>query len=174
MSDIAPERYDVAILGMGNLLRRDEGLGVRAMQALLDRFIIPPEVLVVDGGTLGLDLIGYMEAAPRLLVLDAALTGAEPGSMLRVANAEVPAFLGMHSSPHEVALPDLLAVLQLRGTAPQEVVVLGMQPATIELGWDLSPIVAEHLPELVAATAAELARWGFPLRERELEKARDA
>jgi hydrogenase maturation protease len=174
MHNTAPEQYDVVVLGMGNLLRSDEGVGVRAVQALTDRYTIPPTVLVVDGGTLGLDLIGYMESASRLLVLDAALTGAESGSMLRVADADVPAFLGMHSSPHEVALPDLLAVLQLRGTSPKEIIVLGMQPATIELGWDLSPIVAEHLPELVAAAVKELARWGFPLQERTAEEARDA
>jgi len=153
-------RHAVVVLGLGNLLRRDEGLGIRALERLRERYILPDTIQLVDGGTLGLDLLCYLEAAERLLVLDAALTQGPPGTLLRVVDGDVPAFFGMRTSPHEIALPDLLAVAHLRGTSPDEVVVLGMQPEALELGWELSPIVAAGLDALADAAADELRRWG--------------
>ncbi len=156
----------VVVLGLGNLLRRDEGLGIRALERLRERYLLPDTVEMVDGGTLGLDLLCYLEEARRLLVLDAALTDGPPGTLLRVADGDVPAFFGMRTSPHEIALPDLLAVTRLRGTTPDEVVVLGMQPQALELGWELSPEVAAGLDALADAAAAELLRWGLAVERR--------
>jgi hydrogenase maturation protease len=161
----------VVVLGLGNLLRRDEGLGIRALERLRERYILPETVQLVDGGTLGLDLLCYLEDADHLLVLDAALTEGPPGTLLRVADGAVPAFFGIRTSPHEVALADLLAVARLRGTEPGEVVVLGMQPLALELGWDLSEPVALHLDALVRAAVSELQRWGIPVVEREPARA---
>ncbi len=151
---------EIVVLGLGNLLRRDEGLGIRALWRLRDEYPLAPEVQLVDGGTLGLELLSYLEGADRLLVLDAALTGGPPGTLLRLRDDEVPAFFGMRSSPHEVGLPDLLAVTRLRGTAPVEIVLLGMQPDTVELGWELSETVKARLDTLVAAAVEELRGWG--------------
>lgn len=159
-------RSSVVVLGLGNLLRRDEGLGIRALERLQEHYLLPNGVQVVDGGTLGLDLLCYLEEAQRLLVLDAALTDGPPGTLLRVADDEVPAFFGMRTSPHEIALPDLLAVTRLRGTAPREVVVLGMQPEALALGWELSPAVAARLDALADAAADELRRWGLNIERR--------
>jgi hydrogenase maturation protease len=108
-------------------------------------------------------LLAYLEDARRLLVLDAALTEGSPGTLIRLAGADVPAFLGMRSSPHEIGLADLLAVLRLRGLEPEEVVVLGMQPEAIELGWELSPVVSARLDLLVDMAVSELERWGVTL-----------
>lgn len=150
----------IVVLALGNLLRRDEGLGIRALQRLQETCALPERVLLVDGGTFGLELLSYLEDADRLLVLDAALTDGPAGTLLRAAGDEVPAFLGMRTSPHEIGLADLLAVAHLRGVAPGEVVVLGMQPDTVELGWELSPAVSAQLDALVEAAVAQLRRWG--------------
>lgn len=155
---------EIVVLGLGNLLRRDEGLGIRALERLRDRYVLPPSVRLVDGGTLGLDLIAHVEGAQRLLVLDATLTDGPPGSLLRLVGDEVPAFFGVRMS-HDVGLADLLAILKLRGSEPQELVVLGMQPGVIELGWELSAAVAERLDTLVLAAVAELGRWGITAEE---------
>ena len=163
-------RLQVVVLGMGNVLRRDEGLGIRALQRLSERYSPREGLEFVDGGTLGLELLSYLEGADRLLVLDAALTDGPPGTLLRVENDDVPAFFGMRSSPHEVGLPDLLAVTRLRGTRPPEIVVLGMQPGAIELGWDLSPVVDGRLGELVASAVDQLRAWDI----REASSASDA
>jgi hydrogenase maturation protease len=157
----------IIVLGLGNLLRRDEGLGVRAAQRLHERYDLPESVQVVDGGTLGLDLLCYLEDADRVLILDAALTEGPPGTMLRLADEDVPAFFGIRASPHEIGVADLLALTKLRGTTPRHVVVLGMQPEALELGWDLSEAVASHLETLVEAVADELSRMGVAVQERE-------
>ena len=159
--DDALGKHPIVVLGLGNLLRRDEGLGIRALERMQARYSLPESVVLVDGGTLGLDLLCYLEQAKRVLILDAVLTDGPPGTLVRAAGDEVPAFFGMRTSPHEIALADLLAVTRLRGTEPGELVVWGMQPAALELGWDLSEPVAAHLDALADAAAAELQRWGL-------------
>lgn len=151
----------VAVLGLGNLLRKDEGLGIRAMERLMQRYQLPEDLLLIDGGTLGLDLLSYLEKAERILILDAILTDGPPGTLMKASNEEIPAFLGMRTSPHEIALADLLAVMHLRGTMPRELVVVGMQPGTIALGWELSQEVEAHLDALADAAADELKAWGI-------------
>jgi len=164
-TSVAGQPATVVVLGLGNLLRRDEGLGVRALQLLEASYILPDGVRLVDGGTLGLDLISHVEGAEYLLVLDAMLTDGPPGGLLRLAGEEIPAFFGIRNS-HDVGLADLLAVLKLRETEPREVVVLGMQPGAVELGWGLSREVEERLGELVEAAAGELRRWGLAIAPR--------
>jgi hydrogenase maturation protease len=159
-------RVEIVVLGLGNLLRRDEGLGIRAMERLRACYTLPDAVQLVDGGTLGLELLSYLEGAERVLILDAALTNGPPGTLLRVAGDQVPSFFGMRTSAHEIAVADLLAVTRLRGTEPHELVVWGMQPAALELGWELSEPIAAHLDALVAAAAAELERWGLDVQRR--------
>lgn len=162
----AGERTPVVVLGMGNLLRRDEGLGIRALQRLDALYALPPTVQLVDGGTLGLELLSYLEDAERALVLDAALSDASPGTLVQISGDDVPAYFSMRTSPHEIALPDLLAIAKLRGTTPLELVLVGMHPASIELGWDLSEIVASRLDDMVASAAAVLYQWGITLEPR--------
>ena len=166
MSVYPGSRAEVIVLGLGNLLRRDEGLGIRAMERLRICYTLPETVQLVDGGTLGLELLSYLEGAERVLILDAALTDGQPGTLLRVAGDQVPSFFGMRTSAHEIAVADLLAVTKLRGTQPHELVVWGMQPAALELGWELSEPIARHLDTLVAAAAAELERWGLDMQRR--------
>lgn len=162
MSDFTTSaRGQVVVLGLGNLLRGDEGLGIYALERLQERYMLPEQVLVIDGGTLGLNLLSYLEGADLVLVLDAVLTDGPPGMIWQARNDEVPAFFGIRTSPHEIALPDVLALMRLRETGPRELIVLGMQPATITLGWGLSEAVSAHLDKLVDAAAEVLRKWGF-------------
>ena len=152
---------EVVVLGLGNLLCSDEGLGVRALWQLQESYLLPPEVRLVDGGTLGLELLDDIESTSRLLVLDAALTDHADGSVIRLEGEAVPAFIAMHAGAHDTGLSEVLAMARFRGSAPEEIVVLGMQPATTQLGWGLSPRVSDRLGVLVDAAAAELHHWGF-------------
>jgi hydrogenase maturation protease len=162
-------RERIVVLGLGNLLRSDEGLGVRAAERMQERYMLPAHVQIIDGGTLGLDLLCFLEEAACVLILDAALTDGPPGTLLRAEGDEVPSFLGMHTSPHEIALPDLLAITQLRGTTPRELVVLGMQPETIELGWGLSQAVDAHMDALIEAAVRVLEGWSIVVESRTIE-----
>jgi hydrogenase maturation protease len=160
------ERIPVVVLGMGNLLRRDEGIGVRALQRLQELYMLPSTVRLVDGGTLGLELLSYLEDADRALVLDATLSDEGPGTLVHISGDDVPAYFGMRTSPHEIALPDLLAVARLRGVSPPELVLVGLHPASIELGWELSDIVASRLDDMVALAVEVLQQWGVAVEPR--------
>lgn len=150
----------VVVLGLGNLLRRDEGLGVLAVQRLAETVVFDGSLRLIDGGTLGLGLLSELEGASQLLVLDAVLGEGPPGSVVRLAGDDVPVFFGKLVSAHDIGLPDILAVMRLRGSGPDEVVVLGLVPAEIELGWGLSEPLEGSLAALVGAARDQLAHWG--------------
>lgn len=146
------------ILGVGNLLLSDDGVGVRVIQKLQEEHTLPAEVETVDGGTCGLDLLHFLEGVDHLIVVDAANLGLPPGTIKRLEGEAVPAFLSQKVSPHEINLPELLFSAKLTGIYPKKVVVFGIQPQTIETSLDLSPPVAAQVDELVNLVLAELGR----------------
>jgi hydrogenase maturation protease len=137
----------------------DDGVGVRVVQRLAERQF-PPAVVLLDGGTLGLDLLPRLEGVQRLLVVDAVETGGGPGTLVRLTGDDIPLALETKVSPHQMGLKDLLAVAFLQGFAPAEMVLLGVQPASIEMGTDLSPEVAGRLDELEGQVLRQLDAWG--------------
>lgn len=150
----------VLVLGIGNLIMSDDGIGVRVVQQLAEQWSFPDGVTLLDGGTLGLDLLPKLEGVERLLVIDAVDTGDVPGSMVRLAGDEVPVALETKVSPHQMGLKDLLAVAMLQGFAPCEMVLWGVQPERIEMGLELSPAVAAQVEPLGVNVLAELETWG--------------
>lgn len=148
------------VLGVGNVLLSDDGVGVHAIRRLEEVVRLPEEVQVLDGGTKGLDLLQYLEGVSHLLIVDAVEVDEPPGTLRRLAGEEVPAYLSLKMSPHEIGLPDMLFAAQLRELYPDEVVIWGVQPATTEVGLELSPPVASILDALVEAVVKELEEWG--------------
>ncbi len=149
------------VLGVGNLLLADDGVGIHTIRRLQEMAQLSQEVQVLDGGTAGLDLLYYLEGVAHLLIVDAVETGQPAGTLARITADEVPAYLALKMSPHEIGLPDMLFAAKLRDLYPEEVVILGVQPATTEVGLELSPPVAAQLDALVERVLAELARWGI-------------
>jgi hydrogenase maturation protease len=139
----------------------DDGIGVRVVQLLNERFRFPSGVTVLDGGTLGLDLLPRLEGVDRLLVVDAVLTGNAPGALVRLSGEDVPIVLETKISPHQMGLKDLLAVAMLQGFEPSEMVLWGVQPEVIEMRMELSQAVEEQLEPLVQKVLTELERWGI-------------
>ncbi|HID89929.1 MAG TPA: hydrogenase maturation protease, partial [Anaerolineae bacterium] len=117
------------ILGVGNILLSDDGVGVHVVRRLEEVAEFPPEVEVLDGGTKGMDLLHYLEGVSRLIIIDAVETKGPPGTLARLTGDQVPAHLSLKMSPHEIGLPDMLFAAQLRDIYPEEVVILGVQPA---------------------------------------------
>jgi len=150
----------ILVLGLGNILLGDEGLGVRAVEQLETHYILPPEVQVIDGGVAGLDLLPYLEGVTHLLVVDAVQMGVAPGTLVRLADEAIPQGLPVKMSLHQVGLQELLALARLRDTLPEQVVVWGMEPAVLAPGLELSPTVAAGLERLVTAVTDELRGWG--------------
>ncbi len=149
------------VLGIGNLIMTDDGIGVRVVQRIAEEYSFPPEVEIIDGGTLGLDLLPLLEGLDRLLIIDAMGTGGPPGTIRRVDGEEIPIAFESRLSPHQMGLKDLLAVSRLMGHPVPEMVLLGVQPECIEPGMELSPAVAVQLDELISRTLQELNRWGI-------------
>ncbi len=144
------------ILGVGNLLLSDEGVGIHAVRRLLERGDLPEEIQIVDGGTAGLALMVYLEDVDRLVIIDAMETGGPPGTLVRLSGNQIPAYMALKVSPHEITLPDFLAAAKLRDLYPREVIVWGVQPESMEVGIELSPTLAARLDELVDLVLAEI------------------
>ncbi len=159
----APEAQRIVVLGLGNMLMADDGIGLAALARLQDEWFIPPGVDFVDGGTWGMNLLPVIETTDRLLVLDAIDTGSVPGTLAELRDGEVPRFLAQKLSPHQIDLREVLALAEMRGTLPRELVALGLQPARIEMSTELSPEVAVHLGAMVDAAARQLTTWGVRL-----------
>lgn len=150
----------ILVLGLGNTLLQDEGLGVQAAHRLQETAHLPDEVLVLDGGTLGLDLLPYFNDATHVLILDAVEMNAAPGTPVRLEGQQIPAALAAKLSMHQVGLQDLLAACSFRGRVPEKLVLLGLQPAMVDWGLELTTPIATALPGLVQSAITELEAWG--------------
>jgi len=156
----------VVVLGIGNIILSDEGVGVRAAEALEATYELPDYVEVIDGGTAGMELLGPLSGVDLLLVLDAVTAGGAPGTIVKLAGSEVPVFFRSKLSPHQVSICDVLAGLEFSGELPRDLVLIGVEPESMELGLELTPTVAARLPEMAAMAAAELNARGVAVKEK--------
>ena len=149
------------VLGLGNLIHSDDGVGVHAVQRLQRDCRVPADVQLLDGGTLGLMLLNHVGGARRLLVIDAVDVGAPAGTGVCLRGEELRGIAGS-GSVHQLGFADLLAALRITGQEPEEVVVLGIQPESTNLGASLSPQVAAVLEDVVEADVAQVSKWLQP------------
>lgn len=149
------------VLGLGNVLLEDDGVGAAAVAALLERYDAPAGARVLDGGTLGLSLLPYLESADALILVDAVRTEEPPGSILRLDGDEVMPAVATRLSPHQVGVADLLDGARWLGRYPNRVVLLGLVPESMELAVRLSPRVRAALPTLVERIVDEARALGF-------------
>lgn len=152
------------VLGVGNVIMSDDGVGVRVVQELKREYRFPHCVEVVDGGTLGLDLLPMLEGKSHLIMVDAVETGKRPGTCVRLTGEELPIALETRLSPHQMGLKDLLAVARLTGSAPTSMVLIGVQPRSIEVDEELSPEVELQVETMKGAVLKELALIGIQAR----------
>jgi hydrogenase maturation protease len=148
------------VLGVGNPLMGDDGLGIAALAPLRDKWQDAPGLTLVDGGTWGMNLLPIIEQARRLLIIDAIDRGLEPGSRVVLERDEIPRYFGRTLSPHQLDLREVLALAELRGTLPHETIAMGIQPDRVELSLDLSSVVAASLPRFLSDVDDLLRRWG--------------
>jgi hydrogenase maturation protease len=151
---------NILVLGVGNLLLSDEGVGVRGLEEFEQRFEVPSAVELLDGGTSGMELLGYLQGRDALIILDAVTCGKQPGSIVRMEGDQVPALFRRKISPHQLGLSDLLAAARLTDSLPKTVVLLGVEPKELGTGLRLSPEVARALEDLALLVALELEDLG--------------
>lgn len=151
----------ILVLGIGNTLLADEGVGIVAMRELEARFGDREDMEFLDGGTLSFTLAVPISECDALLVIDAAELGALPGTVRRFEGAEMDRFLGENrkSSVHEVGLLDLMSISLLTGHWPARRVLIGIQPLSVGWGEALTPAVAGALQDVCAVASADIDRF---------------
>ena len=152
---------DVLVLGLGNILCGDDGAGVVVAHRLRRELEVPPGVRIVDGGTLGLDLLALVAASDRVILVDAVRAEGPPGTLVRLAGDDVAPAVYERLSMHQIGVADLLAGAALCERYPREVVIVGVVPATTDLQLGCTPDVTRSLPAVAAAVVDELERMGI-------------
>lgn len=151
---------NVLVLGLGNVLLSDEGVGVRIVEALQAGHDLPEHVELLDGGTSGMELLDTVAERDCLIVADAVNARGPAGRVVRLVDDDIRQMLETRLSPHQLGLSDMLAALRLIGKSPRRVVVVGVVPESLELGMELSPAARKGRDEAVAMILEELAQIG--------------
>jgi len=148
-------------MGIGNILLMDEAAGVKVIENLLSRYIVPADVEVIDGGTMGIELLDYLRNKKHVYVADAAKTGNVPGTVVRLEGDAVPAFFTTKISPHQLGLSDLLAVARLTDSMPEHIVFFGIEPKLMETGLELSEEIQVKISGMADMIVEELKNNGY-------------
>ena len=170
MSDKNPfdELYavDVMILGIGCILYSDEGFGVRVVEKLQQLYEFPDNVLVVDGGVLGINLLGVISKPAHLIVVDAIRNNGKPGDLYRLQGDAIPERIRAKNSLHQVDFLEALTLCQALDRVP-ETVILGVEPADIETqSLELTPATRSRIDAVIEMVLDELKRFGGSFREK--------
>ena len=161
--DAATGRIGVLVLGLGNVLLADDGLGPAAVARVERDYRIPPEIRLEDGGTLGLALLGLIADSDRVILVDAVRADAPPGTLVRLDGTAVMDATRDRLSPHQVGVADLLDAARLIGSYPATVTLLGLVPGALDLAVVRSRAVGDGLDALVLAIVREVENFGFKM-----------
>jgi hydrogenase maturation protease len=152
------------LLGVGNPLMGDDGVGLAALERLRQEWRFDPPVELTDGGTWGMSLMPAIEAADNLIIIDAVRAAAVPGTVVELEREQLPRVLCQKLSPHQIDLREVFALCELRGTLPARAVAIGVEPGRVELSDDLSPAVRAAMGALIERILDRLQAWGHDAR----------
>ncbi len=152
----------VVVLGLGNLLNSDEGVGVHAVRVMQKEWRARfPSVEFVDGGTLGLNLLPWVENATHLVLLDCINANQAPATLIEMTREEIPLFAQVKMSIHQLTFQEVLGIAKMRGKLPQHVHLIGVQPASLEISTALSDAVQAQIPAMLQRAESVLEQWTF-------------
>lgn len=149
----------IKIIALGNYLYCDEGLGIHIVDSLYDMFFADDQIEVIEGSTDGIKLLGPVEDANRLLVVDAIAAGKEPGTVILLEDDDVPKYFSVKLSVHQLGFQEVLQAADLRGKLPEKVAIIGLQPEVLDFGTELSSIVEAQIPALLQQIESLIDRW---------------
>jgi hydrogenase maturation protease len=147
------------VLGLGNILNKDEGLGVQALKLLDAQLGEQSEFELLDGGVLGLNLLMIVEECSHLLILDTVNVGKPAGTVVELTKEQIPLYSGIQLSQHQITFQEVLGLAKIRGYLPEYLHLIGIQPEDISTGLDLSQIVKSSLPDVVSRALIVLDSW---------------
>ncbi len=154
------------VLGVGNILLKDEGLGVRAVEYIREKYSVPESVSLIDGGTGGLNLLSLMRDFDHIIIVDAVAPRTAPGTLYRIPGRMLSKTPLLMTTAHQIGVKEMLAIAALEGYDP-DVVIIGMEPKEVSAGLELSSVVREKLAEAAGMVAKELEGLGVDIRERD-------
>lgn len=158
----------ITVLGIGNILMGDEGVGVHVIRALKENYCFPEHISLIDGGSMGLDLLPFLENTSKLLIVDAVFSGSPPGSIHVYEGPGIPSVLSHKTSVHQVGVKDLIFALKFMNKSPEETCLIGVEPENMDILLDLSPRLKEVFPHLIRAVVTRLLRWGVQLKDKSM------
>jgi hydrogenase maturation protease len=149
------------VMGLGNTLNRDEGLGVHALSQLEKELAVSaPSLEFLDGGVLGLNLLPIVEEASHLLVLDAMIArDTFPGQIIELCRDEIPLYRNIKMSDHQITFQEVLGLAKFRENFPDFIHLVGAQPVDTSIGYGISPEIAAVMPEILARAKRVLKNW---------------
>jgi hydrogenase maturation protease len=163
---VADSDTSLLVLGLGNVLCGDDGLGIVAVHEL-ERLYRPADgVRLVDGGTLGLSLLSIFQGSQEVIIVDAIHADGPPGSLVRLEGDDVAPAVRTRLSVHQIGVADLLDGLRLLDAYPRRLILLGLVPATMDLGLERSNAIDANLGALIDAVIAEIRRLGYEMTPR--------
>ena len=152
----------ILVLGIGNLLLSDEGAGIHVIENLMEKYTIPDVVEITDGGTMGIELLPWIEGRSHIIIVDAVRSDNPPGSVLRIDN--VPAFFRDRISPHQIGISDVLAMAAIEGGLPPEVILIGIEPESLSGGLELTETVASKIETMTGMVIEEIEKQGVQMQ----------
>lgn len=158
---LAKQTKKITILGIGNTLYSDEGVGVQVLPLLREllKNKSEDEVEVIEGATDGIKLLGPVEDTDYLIIIDAINGGKEPGTIITIKNDEIPNYFGIKMSIHQVGFQEVLFAARIRERLPEQMIMFGIQPASLELGIELTSTVKNKLSELACVICDQVEKW---------------
>ena len=156
----------IMILGVGCILFSDEGFGIRVIEKLEETYTFPDNVSVVDGGVLGVNLLGVISLADQLIVVDVIRNKGNPGDVYRLSGDQIPERIRAKNSIHQVDFLEALTLCQALDKVP-ETVIVGVEPLDIEtLSIELTPVTAAKVAHIIDMVLSELYRLHIPYEKR--------
>jgi hydrogenase maturation protease len=149
----------ITILGIGNTLFSDEGVGIHLLPLLEEALKNYENIEIIEGLTDGMRLLGPVEEAENLIIIDAINAGKEGGTIISLAGDEIPAYFGIKMSIHQLGFQEVLLAAKMRERYPKQIVMFGMQPTSLELGVELTETNQKKLGELAKAVIAQVKYW---------------
>ncbi len=157
----SPSCGHIAVIGLGNILLRDEGVGVHVTNTIKQGYTFSPYVEIIDGGTMGLDLLPLFEGRDKILIVDAVDFGREPGYVGIIKNEDIPSALNSKLSVHHIGLSDVLFASKLMGISPLEICLIGIQPESLDVGLDMTEEIKGKIETVIDLIIGKLKEWNI-------------
>jgi len=159
------KKSDIKVLGIGNLLMHDDGAGIHTINMLIENYAFEPEIQLIDGGTMGSELLPIFEEADKLIIVDAVNFNEKPGFIGTIENDDILTRLMTKLSMHHLGLTDVLSQVKLLDIEPSQIYLVGIQPEELnEMTMELSEAVSSRMDKMVEIVRGKLSEWGVESR----------